>query len=71
MLHAPLKDMLTIQMDPITVALAVVAALSEILPLLGFTKVNGVLHGMKHLFMHIHADSECHLNVEVEGETQE
>jgi hypothetical protein len=54
-------------MDPITIAIAVLAALSEILPLLGFTKVNGVLHGMKHLFMHIHADSECHVNVEVEG----
>jgi hypothetical protein len=54
-------------MDPITLALAVIAALSELLPLLGFTKVNGLLHAVKHLFMHIHADSECHMNVDVEG----
>jgi hypothetical protein len=47
--------------------LAIIAFLSEILPLLGFTKVNGILHGFKHFVLHIHADSEC--NVDVTSET--
>ena len=51
-------------MDPITLTLAVLAALSEILPLLGFTKANGILHGFKHFIVHIQAESECHVDVD-------
>jgi hypothetical protein len=52
-------------MDPLTLALAIVAALSEILPLLGVTRANGILHGIKTFIIHIHADSECHVAVDV------
>ncbi len=54
-------------MDPFTFALVVVAVLSEILPLLGFTKVNGILHGIQTFILHLHADSECHVNVDVDA----
>ena len=52
-------------MDPFTLALAIVAALSEIVPLLGCTRANGVLHGLQNLMIYIHADSECHTQVDV------
>lgn len=55
-------------MEPITLTLAIITALSEILPLLGCTKVNGILHGMKTLFIHLHADSECNVDIEVKNE---
>jgi hypothetical protein len=53
-------------MEPMTLTLAILVALSEILPLMGFTEANGVLHGMKRCFMHIHADSECNVDVGVD-----
>jgi hypothetical protein len=53
-------------MDPITLALAIVAALSEILPLLGFTRANGVLHGIQTFIIHMHIDSQCHVAVDVD-----
>jgi membrane protein required for beta-lactamase induction len=53
-------------MDSIHLALAVVAALSEILPLLGFTRANGVLHGIHSLIIHIHAESDCHARVDLD-----
>jgi hypothetical protein len=53
-------------MDHTTLALAVIAALSEILPLLGFVKANGFLHGIHSFIVHMHADSECHLAVDVD-----
>ena len=34
-------------MEPVTIALAVIAALSEILPLVGITEANGLLHGLQ------------------------
>jgi hypothetical protein len=55
------------KMDPFTICIAVIAFLSEVLPLLGFTKANGILHGFKHFVLHIHADSEC--NVDLTSET--
>jgi hypothetical protein len=57
-------------MDPITLALAVLAALSEILPLLGFTRANGVLHGIQDLIIHFHAESDCHVDVDVDTAPQ-
>jgi hypothetical protein len=51
-------------MDHITLGLAVIAALSEILPLLGFTKANGLLHGLQTIVMHFHAESECNVQIE-------
>jgi hypothetical protein len=51
-------------MEPITLAIAIIAALSEILPLLGFTKANGILHGVKVTMMRCHADSDCNVIVE-------
>ena len=51
-------------MDPTTVMIAVIAVLSEILPLLGFTKANGLLHGVHVGVMHCHAQSECNVTVE-------
>jgi hypothetical protein len=53
-------------MDPLTLALAIIAALSEILPLLGATRANGILHAMKSLFLHIHAESDCHVDVAID-----
>ena len=55
-------------MEPISLVLAIVATVSEILPLLGFTQANGVLHGIRHFIVHLHADSDC--NVTVEATTQ-
>jgi hypothetical protein len=69
MYHAPLKDMLTIQMDPLTMALAAVAILSEILPLMGFVEANGVLHAIQTFILHVHAESDCHVEVEIEAVT--
>jgi hypothetical protein len=54
-------------MEPITVGLAIIASLSEILPLLGFTRINGVLHGIQSFIIHIHADSECHVTLDVDN----
>jgi hypothetical protein len=56
-------------MDLFTWSLAILAALSEVLPLLGFTRANGLLHGIKTLIFHMHADSECHIEVEVDTAT--
>jgi hypothetical protein len=53
--------------DSITIGLAIIAFLSEILPLLGFTKINGILHGLKHFVLHIHADSSCNIDVTSEN----
>jgi hypothetical protein len=57
-------------MDPFTLALAVVAALSEILPLLGCTRANGLLHAIKNLFIQFHAESDCHIDLDVATSTQ-
>ena len=57
------------KMEPITLTLAIITALSEILPLLGCTKANGLLHGIKELFIHLHADSQCNIDVEVKNTT--
>jgi hypothetical protein len=57
-------------MDPLTLALAIVAALSEILPLLGFTRANGLLHGLQTLIVHLHAESDCHVDVDIDIVTQ-
>ena len=51
-------------MDHITLGLAVLAALSEILPLLGFTKANGLLHGLQTIVLHCHGESGCNVQVE-------
>ena len=56
-------------MDPFTLALAIVAALSEILPLLGCTRANGLLHAIRNLFIHIHAESDCHIDLDVVTQT--
>jgi beta-glucosidase-like glycosyl hydrolase len=53
-------------MDPLTVTFAIVALLSEILPLIGVTKVNGILHGLKHFVLHLHGESDCHVTVDVD-----
>lgn len=54
-------------MDPFTALAIAIAALSEILPLLGFTKANGVLHGIHTFILHLHADSECHISVDAQA----
>jgi hypothetical protein len=54
-------------MDAVTLCLAIVTSLSEILPLLGFTQANGVLHGLHCTFLHLSADSQCHVEVDVEA----
>jgi hypothetical protein len=51
-------------MNVISIALVVIAALSEILPLCGITKANGILHGLQLAVTHIHAESDCKLTVE-------
>jgi hypothetical protein len=57
-------------MDPFTLALALLAAMSEILPLLGCTRANGFLHAIKNLFIQFHAESDCHVDVDVATATQ-
>jgi hypothetical protein len=51
-------------MELISIIFAIIAACSEILPLLEFTKSNGILHGIKEFVIHIDAKSECHVDVE-------
>ena len=51
-------------MDHVTLGLAVIAALSEILPLLGFTKANGLLHTLQLALRHIHGKSVCNVTLE-------
>jgi hypothetical protein len=51
-------------MDVIALSLVVIAALSEILPLLGITKANGILHGLHLAVTHVHAESDCKVTVE-------
>jgi hypothetical protein len=53
-------------MDPFTLALAVIAALSEILPLLGWTRFNGIIHGIQSVIINMHAESDCHIAVDVD-----
>jgi hypothetical protein len=53
-------------MDQVTFAITVLAGLSEILPLLGFTKANGALHGAKVAVMHFHGESQCNVDITVE-----
>ena len=48
-------------MDPLTIAITVVAELSELLPLFNSTTANGILHGMKMFVMHCHAESDCNI----------
>ena len=57
-------------MDPLTWVLAVVAALSEILPLVGITHANGIVHAAQQFIVHVHARSDCHVEVEVDVETR-
>jgi hypothetical protein len=57
-------------MDPFTLALAVVAALSEILPLLGWTRFNGIIHGIQSVIINMHAESDCHIDLDVATATQ-
>jgi hypothetical protein len=54
-------------MDPLTLVLAVVAALSEILPVVGITNANGILHAAQQFMVHVHADSDCHVKIDVEA----
>jgi hypothetical protein len=51
-------------MDPMTLMLAIFAVISELLPLLGGTKANGLLHGLKVLVAQCHAESDCNVTVE-------
>jgi hypothetical protein len=48
----------------ISIALAVIVSFSEILPLLGITNVNGLLHGLHLGFTHMYEESECRVTVE-------
>jgi hypothetical protein len=48
-------------MDPITLAIAILAFMSEVLPLLGGTDANGLLHGLKVFVMQCHAESDCNV----------
>jgi hypothetical protein len=54
-------------MDSITLCLAIMTSMSEILPLLGFTQANGILHGLHCTFLHLSADSQCHVEADVEA----
>jgi hypothetical protein len=54
-------------MDSITLCLAIITSMSEILPLLGFTQANGILHGLHCTLLHLSADSQCHVEVEVDA----
>jgi hypothetical protein len=54
-------------MDSLTLCLAIITSLSEILPLLGFTQANGILHGLHCTLLHLSADSQCHVQVDVEA----
>jgi hypothetical protein len=51
-------------MDNVTLVIAVFAVVSELLPLIDFTRANGFLHGLKVIVMRCHAESDC--NVEIE-----
>jgi hypothetical protein len=51
-------------MGMISIALVVIASLSEILPLCGITKANGILHGLHMAVTNIHAASDCKITVE-------
>jgi hypothetical protein len=51
-------------MDPMTLALAILSFMSEILPLLGGTDANGLLHGLKIFVMQCHAESDCSVDVD-------
>ena len=53
-------------MDPLTLVLAILTSLSEILPLLGI-QANGLIHGLHCIFVHLSADSQCHVEVDVEA----
>jgi hypothetical protein len=58
-------------MEIVTLALAIIAAVSELLPLFGdSSKYNGILHGIKSFFLHIHAESECHVDLNARGGTE-
>ena len=54
-------------MDPLTLALAMVAGMSELLPLLGCTNANGLLHAAHQFIVHIHAASDCHVEIDVDA----
>jgi hypothetical protein len=54
-------------MDSITLCLAIITSMSKILPLLGFTQENGILHGLHCTLLHLSADSQCHVEVDVEA----
>lgn len=56
-------------METFVLVLSIITILSEILPLIGSTKANGLLHGLREFILHIHADSDCHVDVAVEVST--
>ena len=57
-------------MEIITIALAIIALISEILPLVGHSeRYNGILHAVHQFMMHMHADSTCNVDVEVAAST--
>ena len=45
----------------------IIAAISELLPLLGFTEFNGILHAIKVLGCRLHGDSDCHVDVALDS----
>jgi hypothetical protein len=55
-------------MDSFTLLLAILTTVSELLPLFGDgARYNGILHGVKTIFLHVHAGSDCHLDVQTSG----
>jgi hypothetical protein len=57
-------------MDPITLALTMVATMSELLPVPGFTKANETLNAAQQFIVHIHAASECHVEIDARSPAQ-
>ena len=53
-------------MEIVTIVLGVIALISEILPLVGHSeRYNGILHAIHQFVLHLHADSQCHVDVDV------
>ena len=57
-------------MDPLTIVLAALAALSELLALSPGDRANGILHALWTVAVHVHADSECNVDVEAGKQPQ-
>jgi uncharacterized membrane protein YkgB len=50
-------------MEPVTMILGIISIVSEILPLIGCLRFNGVLHGLHSFIIHISTDSACHIDI--------